>query len=1013
MQKVLKAARIESDNLIQSGHGLTGAMQLLQAASEKTGVPLAKMIQREEALRALMPLLSTAAQVYADDLKEMGNDAGATEASFQQMSTSSAMLKDKAVQSFTAAKTVIGDAVIESDIYKGTLEAIIGLFNGLSGVSGDARGNMVKDASEIELAWRNVGNTVRDVFSRIDSVGKMIDTGEKQWNDQNGYQRLISSIKIQQKASAETNHPANSDEFGYYASMKNAGQAINAHTEDLKNNSAYQKNNTASILGAHHATKGMSEAARSEGKEIEDAVNWYARMNEQLPGLIKLQEDEAEATFALSKLLRIGVIDAGTYEESLRAANLTMAQETASAWQDVISEGTDYIYKQFGLDNPGQPSEWADTAKMLQDAADKWSGISDGLSMASAVLGGRIGGGINTIGSGIGKLGVDTSDMTESQKFASQVSAYSTIAAGVGQLIGGNIGSAISSTANMSASGATIATAIGVSGPIGAAVGGVIGLVSSLFGGDNGKAQRESTRQSLYDSIVQSALSGGTESMKILRAGGYTYSGVESESDPYKGTGDRLLGDRGEGGLNQLKQYLNLLDKAGQTIKGFSTPSFVRSLEQADVTLKYTSEQIGYYSDAAAQATEAYWATVIDTVTGVNADNLVTMVTSAIGGSEFVTAGQSFVDAFVSSVGSAAKKVFISQTIEDVVMPTLQPVLQSISGALINGGALDSASMSTMVLQAKTAAEGLTPVINTLATAFDAAGLMATDTATQIETAISTATNSVETALTRMQSAIDSEKARIKEVYDTQTGPLQEIKGLLSSAISSINSFSSLETRMSAQSQLAVILQVARTSGVFPTAERLSPILDELGKASGQYFSSAVDYQRDYYRTAAMISDLGSLTNDQLSTAEQQLQAQLNQLDATYSTARAQYDALLGIDNSVLTVSDAVNRMDAKLLALAGAMGVDMPVHGYATGGAHDGGWRIVGETGWEIEHTGPSRIISNSESKKMLDNSLVVAELARLRTEAQTAQYTMTKLLDRMSRILERWESDRLQEMV
>ncbi|MEP1327123.1 hypothetical protein [Pseudophaeobacter sp.] len=59
-----------------------------------------------------------------------------------------------------------------------------------------------------------------------------------------------------------------------------------------------------------------------------------------------------------------------------------------------------------------------------------------------------------------------------------------------------------------------------------------------------------------------------------------------------------------------------------------------------------------------------------------------------------------------------------------------------------------------------------------------------------------------------------------------------------------------------------------------------------------------------------------------------------------------------------------------------------MAVPGYASGGEHLGGWRVVGEDGWELENTGPSRVISNSDSKAMLDNRGVVAVLQEVRAE-------------------------------
>jgi hypothetical protein len=57
-------------------------------------------------------------------------------------------------------------------------------------------------------------------------------------------------------------------------------------------------------------------------------------------------------------------------------------------------------------------------------------------------------------------------------------------------------------------------------------------------------------------------------------------------------------------------------------------------------------------------------------------------------------------------------------------------------------------------------------------------------------------------------------------------------------------------------------------------------------------------------------------------------------------------------------------------------------VPGFAAGGAHAGGWRVVGEKDWELEYTAPSRIVSNSDARSMLDNSQVVAALDGLRKE-------------------------------
>lgn len=62
-------------------------------------------------------------------------------------------------------------------------------------------------------------------------------------------------------------------------------------------------------------------------------------------------------------------------------------------------------------------------------------------------------------------------------------------------------------------------------------------------------------------------------------------------------------------------------------------------------------------------------------------------------------------------------------------------------------------------------------------------------------------------------------------------------------------------------------------------------------------------------------------------------------------------------------------------------------VPGFATGGTHLGGLRMVGENGPELEATGPSRIFSHRQSRAMLDNSEMVRELRAVRAELAEMQ--------------------------
>lgn len=84
----------------------------------------------------------------------------------------------------------------------------------------------------------------------------------------------------------------------------------------------------------------------------------------------------------------------------------------------------------------------------------------------------------------------------------------------------------------------------------------------------------------------------------------------------------------------------------------------------------------------------------------------------------------------------------------------------------------------------------------------------------------------------------------------------------------------------------------------------------------------------------------------------------------------------------------------------------------FASGGDHEGGYRLVGENGPEIEATGPSRIFNANQSRGMLqpDNSELIAEIRLLRREVQelkdvnaaSSEYNKTT-----SKQLTRWDVD------
>ncbi|TNJ39256.1 hypothetical protein [Phaeobacter sp. B1627] len=77
----------------------------------------------------------------------------------------------------------------------------------------------------------------------------------------------------------------------------------------------------------------------------------------------------------------------------------------------------------------------------------------------------------------------------------------------------------------------------------------------------------------------------------------------------------------------------------------------------------------------------------------------------------------------------------------------------------------------------------------------------------------------------------------------------------------------------------------------------------------------------------------------------------------------------------------------------------------FARGGAHQGGARIVGERGWEVETTGPSRIHSHAESVAMLDNRPLARGLEELTRHVVAQGQVMRMILDRIANQIDDWD--------
>jgi hypothetical protein len=106
-----------------------------------------------------------------------------------------------------------------------------------------------------------------------------------------------------------------------------------------------------------------------------------------------------------------------------------------------------------------------------------------------------------------------------------------------------------------------------------------------------------------------------------------------------------------------------------------------------------------------------------------------------------------------------------------------------------------------------------------------------------------------------------------------------------------------------------------------------------------------------------------------------------------------------GLQDQIAAANDNRQRAVAYQERLQENIRNAMTVPGFASGGDHLGGWRVVGEKGWELENTGPSRVVSNSDSKAMLDNRQVVAVLQEVLAALSAMGASTTKGLSEVAK--------------
>ena len=194
-------------------------------------------------------------------------------------------------------------------------------------------------------------------------------------------------------------------------------------------------------------------------------------------------------------------------------------------------------------------------------------------------------------------------------------------------------------------------------------------------------------------------------------------------------------------------------------------------------------------------------------------------------------------------------------------------------------------------------------------------------------------------ALTR---AVESSKSALQKAFDgiaeslntsisasrTSIGTLESMAGRLRSTLDTMRGQSDdAQSRSWAQAQIAQ----ARAAGVAPSGANFEQALQIVAQPSSNLFSTFEDYQTDFLKTANDIFALSEVTDKQLTVEQRTLAALEDQLkaeqanfdksmasyDAMIATAQRQLDVAMGIDDKMLTIPQALEKVAEAILAMA------------------------------------------------------------------------------------------------
>lgn len=202
---------------------------------------------------------------------------------------------------------------------------------------------------------------------------------------------------------------------------------------------------------------------------------------------------------------------------------------------------------------------------------------------------------------------------------------------------------------------------------------------------------------------------------------------------------------------------------------------------------------------------------------------------------------------------------------------------------------------------------------------YDAQILFAEQSQTTLDEQLATLQDGASLAEEALNKSFDAEISAINETTQARLNALSSERSSIENSLSSVSSLANRIQQAAGGEVSAIDALEAARRGDFSLAERLD--LSSSLDASG--FSSASEQAIAEATRAFRVSEIGSLASNRASALERQLSAIDRQTSIVQSSAdsqiaelEAQRDALLGVDNTVLSLSDAITGYQDAQLAL-------------------------------------------------------------------------------------------------